>query len=660
MPSTRRRFRYWAAELMLRVSSARSRSRARVILVIIAAVVFILGWWGWWASEGSTVSQPLDVWTTTYRTIALFLFDGSSSDPGVPWQLQVARFLAPIVFAASAIAFLVATARSWAVAVAARWSTDHRIVVGTVDLDGSELLNSSNGCGSAPLPVHVVDTASDIDRCSDSHLHVLRGDGWPKAAGADRAAEILLCTPNDSRNLEDFSAVTSYRSAAPSDSHSARARILVSISDHTEAVDTAILLARRTVIAAPPDRADVIDTSFDLAAAVAAFLAAEPEDGGSAPQCVLIGGSRSFATTLHCAVEALWDPFNRADAVEPSRLWVVGTNVPSYSTAWCDVSTAEDLQALERSVGAGARLRIAVIDDDPDVAVEYALAAAAQFPFAEVRCDHELGSFGPAGLRGFELRSHPPQGLLERCAQLIAAPSNSAPSSFDLDDQQVRHLLHQLAREQAVVALERASGCLREFFLPTSISSQDAAVRQLPGRLAQLGIAVVQRPMRPIPTFRHLHPDHVEMLARRVHEDYVAAERAKGSFDPGRDTHQDWDDLSPDEKAPSRAQVLGFPELLSMIGYELVASHEADGRAVSEIDEDLVGAAGRREHDRWAEHKSRTRPDHPDLVPWDDLSDETKDKDCAPVRKLPATVAAAGLVVVRRSDRAQSLPPFTR
>jgi len=72
----------------------------------------------------------------------------------------------------------------------------------------------------------------------------------------------------------------------------------------------------------------------------------------------------------------------------------------------------------------------------------------------------------------------------------------------------------------------------------------------------------------------------------------------------------------------------------------------------------------RMEHDRWCTERrgqgwrqgaerNDARKLHPDLVPWEELTDEAREKDRMMVRDLPAFLAKAGFQV-ERTDRAET------
>jgi hypothetical protein len=78
-------------------------------------------------------------------------------------------------------------------------------------------------------------------------------------------------------------------------------------------------------------------------------------------------------------------------------------------------------------------------------------------------------------------------------------------------------------------------------------------------------------------------------------------------------------------------------------------------------DEDEVLLLARVEHDRWMRERLdrgyvygpvREGRFHPDLVPWEALTDEAREKDVQAVRNIPAMLAAVGFQVLRVTERA--------
>ncbi len=53
------------------------------------------------------------------------------------------------------------------------------------------------------------------------------------------------------------------------------------------------------------------------------------------------------------------------------------------------------------------------------------------------------------------------------------------------------------------------------------------------------------------------------------------------------------------------------------------------------------------EHERWMQERRLKQPDHPDLVTWEELSDEDKEKDIRTVQAIPTILGKVGLRVVK-------------
>jgi hypothetical protein len=81
-----------------------------------------------------------------------------------------------------------------------------------------------------------------------------------------------------------------------------------------------------------------------------------------------------------------------------------------------------------------------------------------------------------------------------------------------------------------------------------------------------------------------------------------------------------------------------------------------DPAATLTFDDDELGLLARIEHGRWVAERMalgyhlgpvREGRSHPDLVPWEELSDEVRAKEMDAARELPATLASVGFQIVR-------------
>ena len=159
--------------------------------------------------------------------------------------------------------------------------------------------------------------------------------------------------------------------------------------------------------------------------------------------------------------------------------------------------------------------------------------------------------------------------------------------------------------------------------------------------------------------------DHViECVAEAIHEAYLEDRRADGSYDPSdprKPAHRPWAELRDSEKAQNRDLARHNIVKLRELGFHVVPVTE-----VPEDDEVDISALIERlaplEHDRWADlrHSEGYRygpvrvdegPDkrHPDMVAWEDLSEDSKEKDRAAVRDFPKHLARAGLRIIRHT-----------
>lgn len=142
-----------------------------------------------------------------------------------------------------------------------------------------------------------------------------------------------------------------------------------------------------------------------------------------------------------------------------------------------------------------------------------------------------------------------------------------------------------------------------------------------------------------------------EPIARVIHDRWRSRERAAGRVAPT------WDELDELKRESNRAQARHIPVKLRMIGCAIAPLRHwgSDDFAFTEEEIEELAIA---EHDRWwqeridkkwkrADVRNDARREHPDMVPFDELTEEVKDKDRDPVRDIPATLATVGLRVMR-------------
>jgi hypothetical protein len=150
----------------------------------------------------------------------------------------------------------------------------------------------------------------------------------------------------------------------------------------------------------------------------------------------------------------------------------------------------------------------------------------------------------------------------------------------------------------------------------------------------------------------------IEAIARATHEAYVAECEARGETADTNPSTVPWDELPEHLKEDNRAQADDIGRKLAHIGLTTVPAtgHEAPFNFYpSEIE-----ALARLEHQRWVDHRRATgwklgktkdirARITPDLKHWDDLTEESQNKDRSAVRAIPDILATAGFAIIRPS-----------
>ncbi len=147
-----------------------------------------------------------------------------------------------------------------------------------------------------------------------------------------------------------------------------------------------------------------------------------------------------------------------------------------------------------------------------------------------------------------------------------------------------------------------------------------------------------------------------EIIARAAHEEYVIEQKEKRKLPPDDPALADWDDLPESLKESNRDQAAHIGMKLQSVGCELAPLADWDAESF-EFEGDEAERLAVMEHERWVKERLRggwtlgeRDPEErqtPYLVPWEELSEDTKDNDRLFIRRLPQILARAGLQIVR-------------
>jgi hypothetical protein len=187
------------------------------------------------------------------------------------------------------------------------------------------------------------------------------------------------------------------------------------------------------------------------------------------------------------------------------------------------------------------------------------------------------------------------------------------------------------------------------------------------------GLAMLLQVARERPGYENLHvfgmlesacqPDLVmgganEVLARALHDAYVASQAALGPGHGENAAAVPWDKLPLEIKELNRTQADHVTTKLDAVGYALGPVLDLAAPLVEFTPEEIETMA-RLEHERWlAERRAlgwtvgprdAVRRTNPNMLPWHALGEDAKTVTRNTVRQLPRFLASVGLVVYRET-----------
>jgi len=147
--------------------------------------------------------------------------------------------------------------------------------------------------------------------------------------------------------------------------------------------------------------------------------------------------------------------------------------------------------------------------------------------------------------------------------------------------------------------------------------------------------------------------DLTEHLARLMHREYLAANGGQ----PGA-AMVDWARLPESLRIANRAQVQDIAKKLAAL--DCVVAPRNNPVNVP-IDEKRVEELAREEHERWTKERNRqgwqygkerdeVRRLHPDLCPWEEIQESSREKNREAIRRLPTVLADAGFEIISLAE----------
>ena len=571
--------------------------RPAVLLLILSSITaFALSVAGLrMLPEGYSVS------TCVYIAIQMFTFQGGEAVGEVPWMLEVGRFLAP----ATTLGGLYAAAhaffrRVWG-SFRLRMARGHTIVCGA-GMKGSLLARELAAAGERVVLVDPVEP-DGAERLRAEGIVVIEGSGGDaealRAAGLERAAR-LVCLSGDDRANIGMALAT-----AASLPHE-RVSDPLEVHVHVTGVTMRDILQRNRLFELEHDRRSHIRLFNSLANRARLTLAECPLEWDAA------GGLHD---EVHLVVGAL-GPFERALVIHAAQTGhfrdggKVAVHLVSTQARADEASLRKEYPGITECVGLKAHL----LGDEG----EFVGAAAAL-----------VSDCGPGALV-----------TLLRCGSPEPALTDALLLSERIQDGPVVRALLDAPGDSGVRKMVEENGPLLSW------------VRFLP----DLGLACGTEAV---------FAAKLDSVARRIHEVWKAGtdERIRKAEAAGdaetaakhraKDTYRAWDALTEQQKDVNRLAADHLLTKVRALGLD-PADREGLVAAWQSLDDAQVDQLARMEHERWAAPlwmagwtpgpRDDTRRIHPNLVPYDELDDDTKNYDIVQVRAVPEYLGRPGPV----------------
>lgn len=542
--------------------------------------------------------QPRPGLDILYLSLQLFVLESGSVPGPMPWELELARLLAPAAAMYTAIQALAVVFRRQIELFRVRFLSGHAVICG-LGRKGFLLTFRFLERGRRVVVIEEDEENSMIESCREAGAIVLIGNATDKEilrrAGAQRAGHLISVCDNDGINAEV--AALGYELAGKGSG-----RPLDCIA-HIFDPQLCTLLREREIAAEKTDSFRL--EFFNIFEAGAremlrqhpAFSEADAAQG-AAPGPLIVGMGR----------------FGESLAVRIARMW------------------KDNFDAK------GKRLRIAVLDRAAELKKR---SLYLRYPGLEKRCELEpiemdicSPEFQPAGFLFNK------DGRCRHTIIYVCLDNDSFAISTAL-------------------ALYR---CLRHTNMPIIVRmAHDAGLSALLEGGRKMGEAfkglhafgLIDRTCSPELVLCGTH----EVLARAIHNEYVSMQRKKGETAQTNPSMVQWDDLPEELRESNRRQADHIGIKLKAVGCGIAPLTGLDAEPF-EFTKEQIEMLAEMEHKRWNEErlkagwrlgpkKDAENKITPYLVSWDKLEDKIREYDRNTVRGMPSFLARAGFQIYR-------------
>ena len=563
------------------------------LLTVVALVLGFVGFGSFFAALG----EPRSQFDVLYLTLQLFVLESGSVWGPVPWELQVARLLAPAVAGYAAVGALAILFREEFGRFRVRFFRGH-VVICALGRKGLLLAKSLRKRGNR---VVIVEEDAENDRIETAREYgavVLIGDARDpevlRNAGVTRASHLVAVSGDDGVNAEV--AVQARRLA--------RTRRTTPLSCIVHIVDPELCdLLRMQEVGRRKEEPFRLDFFNVFEGGARALLSDHPITGPKG------GGPSSEG---HIVVVGL-GRFGENLVLQASREWHTNHG------------TSEN------------PLRVTVVDQAATSRTESLLA---RYPWLGQACD--LNAVDAS----FDSKEFSEAPFL-----FDSGGRSTASSIYVCVDDDSRGIsaaltLHRRVKGREVPVIVRT---VHGTGLASLLREDQLSEGEFSGLRA---FGLLDRMCNPDLLFAGVN----EILARAMHEEYVRDQEEGGESLETNPALVPWSDLEDSRKEANRAQAAHIGVKLAFVGCDLAPLTDWHAEMFTFKPEELEQLAVM-EHDRWVGERKRAGwsrgPKHPGkttspyLVPWSDLEEEVREIDRLFIRGLPRFLARAGFQIVR-------------
>jgi len=562
-------------------------------------LALILGYIGFFR-HSLAAGQQSTAYDVLYRTIQLIVLQSGDVEGLVPWQLNTARYLLPILAAYAAIQALLTIFSDHWQQLRIRFFRNHVVLCGLGER-GLQISREFLNNGYQVVVIEEDEENPFLSQVCEQGAVVIIGNATDKSllqrAGVHKARFLFAVCPDDGTNAE----IAIYARDLVSSRKGRPLTAFVHIVD----LDLCNLLGSWSLAASTTD-------SFRL----------------------------EFFNVRERGAQLILKehpPFKEVITTEeaPSRILIVGFGKLGRSLV---VQAAKDWWM--KNARSGKRLRITIIDRFTEGKLEM---LRQQYPRLEKACELEM----------LQIDSGSPE--FEKGAFLFDANGNCDLHAiyicFDNDTQALMDAL----------TLQRKT---KTFNVPIIMRmSRDAGLATLAKKdytAFDFGHVHAFSLLEETCSLEALLGGSLEILAKAIHEDYVEHQKELGITLQNNPSMVDWEELPEELRESNRHKAAHVEKKMKAIGCDIQPLTDWDA-AKFEFTGDELEMLTKMEHERWCEErigqgwsyrpgeKNIRKRTSPHLVPWAELSPDAKQYALNMIKGLPNYLARAGYQIHRRA-----------